>query len=144
MVQQTNREALRQNADIHTQVPAAKTAHKIDRCFELPPVLYKATVGLFLGFVATMGAGFAHPEMILPVVIFTVFIVAGFGVPMIWTRLAPQTASQPMRWARFQRDGIMTASGHATARDAAVQVLILPVLIFAWGLAAVTIAALVG
>ena len=33
--------------------------------------------------------------------------------------------------------------GHSKAGDATVQVLILPVLIFAWGLAVVTIAALV-
>ena len=49
----------------------------------------------------------------------------------------------PMSWSRFQAHGVRTLYGHSKAGDATVQVLILPVLIFAWGIAVVTIAALV-
>ena len=55
----------------------------------------------------------------------------------------PPNQSKPKTWARFQREGIMTAYGRTSARDATVQVLILPVLIFVWGVVMVTIAALV-
>ena len=44
-------------------------------------------------------------------------------------------------WSRFQAEGIQTAFGRTSAREATVQVLILPVLIFLWGIAAVVIAA---
>ena len=87
--------------------------------------------------------GFANPEMVLPVAIFAVFVVAGFGVPAMWTRLAPGTRSRALSWERFRREGIITAYGPVSARDASVQVLILPVLIFLWGVFTVTIAALV-
>lgn len=39
--------------------------------------------------------------------------------------------------------GILAAFGRASARDASVQILILPVLILVWGIVAVTVAALV-
>lgn len=140
MVEQFTREQIADKATIHINPPVR---HEVNRTFELPTRLYAATVGLFLAYVALMGAGFAHPEMILPVAIFAMFITAGFGVPAIWTRLAPDTAPRAMTWKRFVREGIITATGRTTARDACVQVLILPVLIFLWGVAAVTIAALV-
>ncbi len=143
MAEQLTRDMLRDAADLHQDMPFAPTAHETDRCFELPAGLYMTTVALFLGFIATLAVGFAHAEMIIPVAIFALFILAGFGIPMIWTSLAPTSSRKAMTWASFQRDGIMTANGRATARDASVQVLILPVLIFLWGMAAVIIAALV-
>ena len=75
--------------------------------------------------------------------IFVFIILAGFGVPTIWTKLAPQAPARAKSWARFQREGIVSLTGHNTAGAATVQVLILPVLIVVWGLAVVTIAALV-
>ncbi len=140
MVEQLTRAKIAQQADIRE---APRVIAPTDRTFELPTGLYVATVALFLGFIGTMAIGFRNPEMILPVAIFALFVVAGFGVPAIWTQLAPTTPSRAKTWSRFQQDGIMTAYGRTTARDATVQVLILPVLIFAWGLACVTIAALV-
>ncbi len=141
MAEQLTRAMLHNAADIHADLPLARKAHVVDRSFALPAGLYKATVGLYLSFLALLGIGFAHPEMIIPVAIFALFIVAGFGLPTIWTRLAPASKTKAMTWAQFARDGIMTASGRATARDAMVQVLILPALIFVWGVAAVIIAA---
>ena len=141
MVEQLTREKLAEQADIRIEAP--RVAAPTDRTFELPTGLYVATVALFMGFITVLSVGFAHPEMIIPFAIFALFIVAGFGVPAIWTRLTPATKSRPKTWARFRQEGIMTAYGRTNARDATVQVLILPSLIFVWGLTTVVIAALV-
>lgn len=113
-----------------------------DRNFELPTGLYGVTVGLYFAFLGVMFAGFSSPGLVIPMAIFAIFIVAGFGVPALWTRLK-DNASAPLSMGKFNRDGIMTYTGRLAPRDAAIQMLILPVLIVAWGLAVVTIAALV-
>ncbi|MDE1467868.1 hypothetical protein [Aurantiacibacter sp. D1-12] len=143
MAEQLTRQQIAEAADVRTAPPATDRNDPVDRTFELPVGLHVATAGFFLAYVVMMGIGFAHPEMIIPIVICGLFVIAGFGVPAVWTRLAPGTKSKALAWGRFQQDGIMTAYGRTTARDATVQVLILPVLIFLWGLAMVTIAALV-
>lgn len=124
-------------------VTAPQKRHEVDRTFGLPKGLYAATVGLYLGFLAVMAVGFSAPGLVIPMAIFTVFVIAGFGVPAIWTKLAPQTASKQMSFAKLRRDGIATLTGRLPARDASVQMLILPVIIFCWGITTVTIAALV-
>lgn len=113
-----------------------------DRNFELPTALYAATVGLYLAFIGVMFAGLGNPMLAIPMVIFAVFIVAGFGVPAIWVRLR-DNVSKPLDNGQFGRSGIMTCTGRLTARDASIQMLILPVLIVLWGIAAITIAAMV-
>ena len=75
--------------------------------------------------------------------IFTLFIVAGFGLPALWTRIGPEHGGRNMSWAQLSSKGIATHTGRVTARDAMAQVLILPALIFCWGIVTVTIAALV-
>lgn len=115
----------------------------VDRSFEMPKALYAATVALYLGFVGVMALGFSSPGLAIPMAIFVVFIVAGFGVPAIWTRLKPGNSGRQMSLDRLMRRGIATNTGHLAGRDAAVQMLILPVLILAWGVVTVTIAALV-
>lgn len=141
MAELVSRELLARTADITTEAPRVPTA--VNRTFELPKGLYVATVGLYLGFIATLALTFAHPELTILAVIFAFSIVAGFALPLVWTRLAPQTLSKSKTWARFQFEGVMTGSGRATARDATVQVMILPVLIFLWGVSVAVIAALV-
>lgn len=124
-------------------VEAPQSRHEVDRTFELPKGLYAATVALYLGFLAVMAIGLSTPGLAIPMVIFTLFVIAGFGVPALWTRLSPPTASKPMSFARLRRDGIQTLTGRLGAKDAAVQMLILPAIIFCWGVATVTIAAVV-
>ena len=124
-------------------VAAPKPRHEVDRTFELPKGLYAATVALYLGFLAVMATGLSSPGLVIPMVIFTLFIVAGFGVPAIWARLAPAPRSRQMSFAQLRRDGFATLTGRISARDASVQMLILPVIIFRWGVTTVTIAALV-
>lgn len=114
----------------------------VNRTFELPVGLYVATVGAYLGFIGIMALGFGNPALAIPMAIFVIIIVAGFGVPMLWARMGPDKPSRALDWGRLGAKGIQTPSGAVTRRDAATQVLILPVLIVFWGLAVVTIAAL--
>jgi hypothetical protein len=143
MAQKLNREAIAAQADVHAQMPAAAVAHEVDRTFELPAALYAGTVACYLAFLGITAAAFSTPGLILPMAMFTFFIIAGFGVPTIWARMDPAKLAKAKGWTRFQRDGIKTLTGHNTAGEATVQVLILPALIVVWGLAVVTIAALV-
>ncbi|WP_066532337.1 hypothetical protein [Erythrobacter sp. CCH5-A1] len=123
---------------------AAPVRHQVeaDRNFGLPTALYGATVGGYLGFLLVVGSAFANPVLAIPMAIFVVFIIAGFGVPAIWTRLAGNT-SAPQTLGEFEAKGIQTATGRLAAKDASIQVLILPVLLVVWGCAVAVIAAVV-
>ncbi|MEO0872216.1 MAG: hypothetical protein AAFY19_09725 [Pseudomonadota bacterium] len=125
-----------------TQAKAPRHQVEVDQNFELPSVLFGATVACYLAFLGIMLAAFAAPMLAIPMVIFAGFIVAGFGVPMIWTRLA-NNRTRPLSYRQFQNDGVMTNTGRCAPRDAAIQMLILPVLIVLWGLTVAIIAAFV-
>ena len=124
--------------------PEAAPRHQVeaDRNFGLPSALYGATVAGYLGFLLVVGTAFANPVLAIPMAIFVVFIIAGFGVPALWTRLAGNT-SEPQTLGEFEARGIQTNTGRLAARDASIQVLILPVLMVVWGLAIAVIAAIV-
>lgn len=124
------------------QVAAADRSHPVDRNFGLPTALYGATVAGYLGFLLVVGSAFANPVLAIPMAIFVLFIVAGFGVPALWTRLAGNT-TQPQTLGEFRQRGIMTLTGRLTAGEATVQMLILPALLVGWGLAVAVIAAVV-
>ena len=70
-------------------VDAPSPAVEVDRTFELPRRLYGATVALYLGFLGIMAAGLSSEGLIIPMAIFVLFVIAGFGVPALWTRLNP-------------------------------------------------------
>ena len=113
-----------------------------DRNFGLPTALYGVTVGCYLGFLVIVGTAFANPVLAIPMAIFALFIVAAFGVPALWTRLAGNTTA-PQTLGEFERNGIMTSTGRLAPHAATIQVLILPVLLVVWGLAVAVIAAVV-
>ncbi|MEM6856649.1 MAG: hypothetical protein AAF559_02170 [Pseudomonadota bacterium] len=129
---------------VEAPTPSKAPRHQVevDQNFEMPSVLFGVTVACYLAFLGIMLASFAAPMLAIPMVIFAGFIVAGFGVPMIWTRLADNRTT-PLSYGQFENDGIMTNTGRCAPRDAAIQMLILPVLIVFWGLAIAIIAALV-
>ena len=138
------RDVLAANAIVHDTLPLPQEKpHEVDRTFEMPKALYGVTVALYLGFLGIMAAGMRSPGLIIPMAIFALFIVAGFGVPALWARLDPPTDARPLSMAAFRSQGIMTHTGPLKSRDAAIQMLILPILIVFWGLACVTIAAMV-
>lgn len=133
------RNIISEQATIVAEPIAAR--HTVDRSFELPKVLYGATVAFYLGFLGVMAAGFQAPDLAIPMAIFALFVFAGFGLPSLWVRMQPDNPARAMSWTRLRRDGVMTLTGRVAARDVAVQVLILPAIVFAWGLVTVTIAA---
>src|SRR5690349_7757881 len=110
MAEKLNRTEAAAKAIIHPEL-ALREPSRVDRSFELPTVLYTTTVGLFLAYIGVMGFGFAHPEMTLPMAIFAVFIVAGFGVPALWVRMKPDNGQRPLSWSRFMSEGIDTLTG---------------------------------
>lgn len=142
MAEKLTRERVAERAIIHPE-PQSRQPTSTDRSFGLPTGLYVATVALYLGFIALLGMAFANPELGILIAIFALIVVVGFGVPAIWASMKPEKGQRAMPWSRFKADGIMTLTGRCSADAAAVQVLILPVLIFAWGVAIVIIAALV-
>ena len=132
------------DAPVVVKRAATGVRHQVegDQNFELPTALFGATVACYLGFIGTMLAAFAAPMLAIPMVIFAGFIVAGFSLPAIWTRLA-NNRTKPLSYGQFRNQGVMTNTGRCTPRDAAIQMLILPVLIVAWGLAVSIIVAVV-
>ena len=114
-----------------------------DPNFEMPTGLYGASAALMLGFVAVASIGFATPGLIIPIGIIVFFLGMFFAIPALFVRTAPKDSPRALSWSELIEDGIDTATGPTSAREAAVLVLILPLLIFCWGVAVVAIAALV-
>jgi len=113
-----------------------------DQSFELPTGIYLAMTAMFAGFVAVLGSAFRGGHMAVVVGVIFAFIAAFFAVPALFPRMARQTRrSKPLEWVEFSNRGISTATGHSSARDATILVLILPFLILCFGIAVVSIAA---
>ncbi|WP_299307952.1 hypothetical protein [uncultured Croceicoccus sp.] len=154
MSMKLSRQLVTERAFVHTELPAAIASvalaehggarTHVDRSFELPTGLYAVTVGAYLAYLAVMGLGLSAPGLAIPMAIFFLFVIAGFGVPALWVRMKPDHGDRPLDWAAFRRDGIMTMTGRMEAGAATVQVVILPVLILGWGVGIVTIRAMVG
>lgn len=124
-------------------VEAPKQRHEVDRSFELPKGLYGATVALYLGFLAVMAVGLSTPGLIIPMVIFAFTIVAGFMLPAVWSKMEPHNPVRQLSWSQLRFKGVSTFTGHVAARDVAAQVLVLPALVFFWGVTCVIIAGVV-
>ena len=115
-----------------------------DHTFEFPTAIYGAMAVLLFGFMAVMAAGFAHPELVVPMGINFFFLAAFFGVPVLFVTGSPdKIGPRSMRWSDLMHYGVETTTGHTSGREAVVLILILPFLILCWGIAVVTIAALV-
>jgi hypothetical protein len=143
MTRKLDRTQIAQVANVVTPGHAHSTtvAHPA-RTFELPPVLYLLTAAAYLSFVAVLATAFATRELILPIAVIAILIVAGFTVPGLWARMQPDSAGSALSWSQFRNRGIVTHTGRMTAGDAATQVLVLPTLILLWAVAVAIIAAL--
>ncbi len=115
----------------------------VDRTFEMPTVLYGATVALYLGFIAILGVGLSTPGLAIPMAIFAIFIVALFAVPAAWLGLGRKPQARAKSFGELMRGGIDTHTGRLKGRDAAVQMMILPVLITVWACTVLVIAGVV-
>lgn len=123
-------------------VEAPRAPRETDRTFGLPTRLYGLTVGAYVAFLGITAVGFATGGLIIPIAICLIYVAMAFGVPTLWTRTGPAHRSRALTWAEFRRSGVATATGRMSAADATMQVLILPAVVFVWGLVCVAIAAL--
>ncbi len=131
---------------ISTQASIVKAPARMpvaDRSFELPKGLYFTTAGCYLAFLVILSTAFSSPGLLIPMAICGILLLGYFGVPALWTRMAPESRTQPMAWQQLRSRGIATHTGHLSGSEAAIQMLVLPVLIVMWALAVVTIAALI-
>jgi len=123
-------------------VSDAPVRTRVNRTFGLPTGLYATTVACYLAFLAVMSGLFMNAGLVIPMAIIVGFVIAAFGVCAIWPTMSPDNDSSALTWGQLASRGIQTLSGPLTAGEAAVQVLILPVLILVWGLAIAVIVAL--
>jgi hypothetical protein len=113
-----------------------------DRTFEFPTRLYGAMAALLFGFMAVMAVGFAEPAMVVPMGVNFIFLTAFFAVPVIFVTASPgDVGLGTLRWSDLMRDGVETATGRTSGREAVVLTLILPFLILCWGIVVSIIAA---
>lgn len=124
-------------------VAAASSEGCTDRSFELPKALLLGSFGLLLAYLVVMSVGFMAEGLVVPMAINFLFVTAFAYVPAKWATMKPDSTSKALNWDRFRAQGIETATGHASAGEAATLVLLLPACVFLWGIATVTIAALV-
>ena len=100
--------------------------------------------GKFLGFVTILTLAFSgHMAVSFGVII--AFILAFFAVPAIFAHAGTneQRGSRALDWYEFLDKGVLTATGRCRGSEAAILVLMLPFLIFFFGVAVALIAALV-
>jgi hypothetical protein len=114
-----------------------------DQSFELPSGLYVAMALLFAGFVGVLGVGFRGGHMAVVYGVIFAFIAAFFAIPAMFPAMAPDRR-KALSWAMFRMRGIKTATGRSNAGEATVLVLLLPFLIFCFGMAIAAIATIVG
>ena len=114
----------------------------IDQSFELPSGLYIAMASLFAGFIGVLSLAFRGGHMAVAYGVIFAFIAAFFAVPTLFPAMAPE-GKRSLSWTMFRMRGIQTATGRSTARDATVLVLLLPFLIFCFGMAVAAIAMIV-
>ena len=114
-----------------------------DQSFELPTAIYVAMASMFAGFIAVLSFAFRGGHMAVVYGVIFAFIMAFFAVPALFPGMArDQAQTKALSLFDFGRRGIATATGRTSARDAAILVLLLPFLIFCFGIAVATIAAL--
>jgi hypothetical protein len=136
--------ALAPKTQARTQMLAqAPRRGEYGRAFDLHPALFALTFGAYMTYIGIMAAAFADPEMAIPVAIFAIFVLAGFGTPALWARIAAPAPGERPAWATFMREGFECLTGHVSARGVLVQVLIMPVLLLFWGVGVAIIAACV-
>jgi hypothetical protein len=121
--------------DVATRVAAPNLRQDVDRSFGLPPVLHIATFGLYFAFLTVMSVGLGSSELAIPLAICFIFLGMAAAVPAKWVTMKPARRTQAADWTEFLQEGIETHTGRMHAGDAIAQVMILPVLIFVWGVA---------
>jgi hypothetical protein len=114
-----------------------------DHSFEMPTGIYVAMALFFAGAIAVLATAFTSGMVVSYAIVFA-FLIAFFGIPVIFVHAAPNDeGSKALDWSIFREKGIATATGGTSGVEASMLVLLLPFLILCWAIAIVTIAALV-
>ena len=113
-----------------------------DQSFELPSGLYFAMAALFAGFIGVLGLAFRGGHMAVAYGVIFAFIAAFFAIPAMFPAMAPER-KKAASWSMFRMRGIETATGRTSAGEATTLVLLLPFLIFCFGMAVAAIAMIV-
>jgi hypothetical protein len=114
-----------------------------DQSFELPSGLYVAMATLFAGFIGVLSLAFRGGHMAVAYGVIFAFIAAFFAVPAAFPAMA-SSRKTALSWSMFRMRGIETATGRTSASAATALVLLLPFLIFCFGMAIAAIAKMVG
>lgn len=125
------------------QYPAAPLRNRAERVFGLHPALLAITIGSYFLFLGIMAAAFMTADLILPFVIFTIYVVMAFGTPGLWARIRGRESGPVQNWSEFREEGIQIETGHIGSGGAIAQVVTLPLLLVAWAIAIAIIVALV-
>lgn len=104
--------------------------------------LYIAMASLFAGFAGVLSLAFRGGHMTVVSGVIFAFLAAFFAVPAMFPPMA-RSGKKSLSWTIFRMRGIKTATGRTSARDATILVLLLPVLIFCFGIAVAAIAMIV-
>ena len=131
---------------VASRAPAAmapRLPNRAERIFGLHPALFIATIGSYFAFLAIMAVAFMNPNLIIPFAIFVAYLVMYFGVPGLWARVVDRPVGRFQSWAEFRSEGMDILTGHIGSGGAIAQVLVLPILIVGFAVAAAVIAALV-
>ena len=113
-----------------------------DQSFELPKGLYIAMAALFAGFIGVLSLSFRGGHMAVAYGVIFAFIAAFFAIPALFPAMAPE-GKRSLSWTMFRMRGVRTATGRSSAGEATVLVLLLPFLIFCFGMAVAAIAMIV-
>jgi hypothetical protein len=120
--------------------PAARACN--DQSFELPKGLYITMAALFAGFVGVLSLTFRGGHMAVVYGVIFAFIAVFFAIPALFPAMAPDR-KKALSWAMFRMRGIQIATGRSSAGEVTVLVLLLPFLIFCFGMAVAAIAMIV-
>jgi hypothetical protein len=123
--------------------PVTPRTNRAERVFGLHPALFAITIGSYFLFLGIMAAAFMTPDLVLPFIIFAVYVAMAFGTPGLWARVRGRDPGPVQSWAQFRKEGVDIATGHLGSGAAVAQVVMLPVLLVGWGAAIAIIAAIV-
>lgn len=125
------------------EIVAAPVARACDdQSFELPSGLYIAMALFFAGFVGVLSLAFRGGHMPVVYGVIFAFIAAFLAIPAVFPAMAPER-QKALSWTMFRMRGIQTETGRTSAREATTLVLLLPFLIFCFGMAVAVIAMIV-
>jgi hypothetical protein len=116
-------------------VPAPTIANRGARVFDLHPAVHLMLVGCYAAFVGILLTAFMGPDLIVSAAIVILSVIALFGTPALWARVAPEDEAPKQSWAEFRTEGMDCYTGHVTAGEALAQILVLPCLLVALGAA---------